>query len=221
VYVTLAAPQTANLYHTVVHLACSKPGATTPNQAVANTWDFFKGKSVKTWSGTPLTYYGTPDGGFCTDTETLLSTHDGQCHSFATLLTDSLRANGLTDIRITRVLPALSQSMFGVNNIGFSSSPSFPANPDYKYSNPPDLDTSVSGIPGQNMSTPLAKLFVQHFIVRRGVGTEYYDPSYGIPTTTSASCSANVGAWQRDSDWLWRDAQGSGLEIRFIDNNPY
>ncbi len=222
VYVTLRAPTNGvQLFHTVAHLACENPGATTDDQAVGNTWAFLAGPAnVTTWDRTPLTYYGTSTGGSCTDTATLLRTHDGQCHSFATLLVDSFRANGVPEVRITRVLPAAAHDAFGVKNISFSPTPAFPSEPTYKYADT-DLDTAVAGIPGQNTDPPLAKLFSQHFVVHRGSGSEYFDPSYGVTTTSSSSYSANIGAWMRTSDGHWRDAQASGLQVQFMDNDPY
>jgi hypothetical protein len=223
VYVTLKNPLTMNLYHTVVHLACDPPGALDDSGAVANTWINFAGPAnVTTWNGIPLTYYATSTGGYHTDTGTLLSTHDGQCHSFATLFVDSLRANGIPNITITRVKPVVGngQSAFGVKNLAFSPTPTYPAEPFYKYAST-DIDTSVAGIPGQNTNPPQAKLFVQHFIVRHGTNKPYLDPSYGLTTMSAAEFSANIGAWRGASDGRWRNSAGSGLQVEFHYDNPY
>ena len=137
VYVTLGDPTgtaVANFYRTVVHLACSSTGATNESGAVENTWGLFSGCSVQTWDGKALTYYGTEDGGDCYLTPCLLSTRNGQCHSFASLLADAFRANGVGDVAITRVLPPVDHDKFGVNNLRFRLPPDYPDEPFYLFS---------------------------------------------------------------------------------------
>jgi hypothetical protein len=217
VYATLAEPVSEPVFETVLYLACSEPGATNPDAAVANTWSLFAGPgNIATWDGEALTYYATVDGGSCTATSCLLVSHEGQCHSFASLLKDAMEANGIVDVRITRVLPPIDHDAFGVKNLGFDPTPSFPAEPIYKYSIG-DLIVTVSGIPGQNTNPPSAKLFSQHFIVHRGSGSEYYDPSYGTATTGAADYSGNFDAWRRASDVRWCKSDGLGLVVRFSD----
>lgn len=220
VYLTLTNPTTANFYHTVVHYACAHTGATDESTAVANTWGFFSGRSATTWNSTPLSYYATSSANNCAFTPCLLFGRDGQCHSFCTLFVDALRANGVAGVKITRVLPPAGHSWFGVNHIGFAAPPTYPSEPVYKYA-PGDLSITVAGIAGQNTGTPAAKLFNQHFIVHRGTGSEYYDPSYGVTTTGSLTYSANINAWCRASDLHWCEAAGTGFEVQFVDDDPY
>jgi hypothetical protein len=216
VYVTLDTPTASPLFRTVLHLACTNGQATDLNTAIANTWALFAGRNVTTWDGHPLTYYATPTGGDCYETACLLSTHEGQCHSFASLLRDCFRANGDTTIAITRVNPPAGHDLFGVRNIGTLGT-SFP--PPYQYHRI-DLDPSVAGIPGQNTDPPQAKIFERHFVVHRGTGSEYYDPSYGVTTTGAADFTSNIAFWRRSADARWRDATGSGLELIFTDDPP-
>jgi hypothetical protein len=208
-YVTLNAPLAlAKLYHTVVHLACSVEGAANNDQAVAKTWTLFSGPAgVKTWDGAALKYYATSLGGNNYTTSQLLVARDGQCGSFADLLKDAFEANGVTGISLTTVLPPTGHYQFGVKNIGFGT-PSYPSTPPYIYAQA-NLNIAVSGIPGQNTNPPLAKLFARHYIIHRGSGTEYYDPSYGVTTTDATAYSANFDAWQRTSDLHWRAASGT------------
>ncbi len=218
IYITLADPDPKiTLFHTVAHLACSVDGARNENKAAKNTWSLFDGPAnVTTWDGTPLTYYGTPGGTGCTTTARLLSGHEGQCHSFASLLKDSFEANGMPDIKITLIRPPVGLDKFGVKNIDFSPTPSFPAEPDYKYAEA-DLDITILGLAGQNTDPPKTKRFNVHYIVHRGTGTEYYDPSYGVTTKGASDYSAHIAAWRRASDGNWREAALSGLELRFDD----
>lgn len=130
---------------------------------------------------------------------------------------DSYKANGVSDATFIRVDPPSGHDAFGVNNITFTNT-TYPSEPAYKYADS-DLNTAVAGIPGQNTDPPQAKLFVRHFIIRRGSGSEYYDPSYGVTTTGATNYSSNIGAWRRDTDLHWRNATGSGLMLIFT-NSP-
>ena len=110
-YVCLSStgPNTATLYRTVVHLACSNAGATSQSEAAANTWDNFSTgsgpKNVKTWGESTKLYYYEPGKTFdenphidCADppgTNPLLSAHRGQCSTWATLLQDAWSVNGV------------------------------------------------------------------------------------------------------------------------------
>lgn len=81
---------------------------------------------------------------------------------------------------------------------------------------PPD---GASGIAGQNMTTPKAKLFERHWIVHRTGDATYYDPSYGV-TTTSASnyTTAAIDAWRRSSDGHWRKRSVvPAMDVTFTD----
>jgi hypothetical protein len=215
VYVTLAAPQTANLYHTVVHLACANDGATTENQAVAKTWSFFTGRQVAMWNGAPLWYYFTAAPPAST-TSDLLAGQDGDCDAFANLLFDAFQVNGVGNIRFAHIWPAAGHEMLAVKNISFADPPAYPSFPVYKYSFD-NLDVSPAGIPGQNMATPSEKRFYYHRIVHRGSGTEYYDPSYGITTTGDADYAPKIDGWGLVRV-LWMKANGSGLLPEFQDD---
>lgn len=85
---------------------------------------------------------------------------------------------------------------------------------DYKKSSDADLDIDVAGVAGQNMDTPKAKLFQNHWLVHRGI---YYDPSYGKTTTGNTAFNANIVAWERDQGGQvsWRKAEGSAFVVRF------
>jgi len=89
--------------------------------------------------------------------------------------------NNVASVNRTRPTAPSGYYEFGVKNIAFTHE-TYPADDPWKYSTN-DLDTSVTGIPGQNEATPKAKLFVLHYNVHRTGDSTYYDPSYG---TTSA-----------------------------------
>ncbi len=103
IYVCLTGPGPTP-YRTVVHLACSKDGASTVDQAVANTWDLVKGRSVCKWNQAtesydiPLYYYkpGTTFAENFTTIPLLLNNakNTGQCGAWAKLLQSAWALNG-------------------------------------------------------------------------------------------------------------------------------
>jgi len=203
VYVSLKPPITGSLYRTVVHLACSKPGATTGSDALAHTWSFFSGQSVTTWDGQPLTYYKaelaylnenvpdllspTPvtrqgdtqysDGSWNTVTKNI---HDGNCYAFAELLQDSLQVNGV-DASLKTVSPPSGSYEFAVKNVHFEPGFGYPINFPYKTPTPQD------GISGQNNTNPSTRLFQYHVIIFSSADNKYYDPSYGVSATSEST----------------------------------
>jgi hypothetical protein len=82
-----------------------------------------------------------------------------------------------------------------------------------------DLNIDTSGIAGQNMSTPRAKLFAQHWIVHRTGDATYYDPSYGTTTTGAQDYTAQaVDAWRSSASGRWAKATSlPGATLVFTD----
>ncbi|MGA2605008.1 MAG: hypothetical protein ABSG14_12340 [Verrucomicrobiia bacterium] len=200
VYITLTNPvtMTPNLYRTVLHLACSNPGATTSNVAVANTWALFAGPAnVTTWNGQTLYYYEPGHGfaGTCLDTAQLLTnaSHNGQCGAWAHLFIDSVAVNGAAANWVNIAPVSATDFAFLITNWSFRAA-SFSNTPPYTWKlqfATPNMDmvpipsgnvygdlTSLTGTSGQNSTTPAEKVFNLHFIVCCN-GT-YYDPSYGV-----------------------------------------
>jgi hypothetical protein len=191
VYITLTNPATANLFHTVVHLACSNGHATDTNAAVANTWALFAGPAnVTTWDGTKkLYYYQNGDGwNTATDVAGLLSSQNGNCVAWRNLLLDALLANGISADRVYVSSPG---QYFLVRAWNFGSS-SFTNTPPYNWMLrfPTTIVDTSSGVgvygdltnlgtlDGQNTAPPAEKVFGNHRIL--GYGGLYYDPSYGV-----------------------------------------
>jgi hypothetical protein len=198
-YITLHEAKGSKL-ETMYELACKNKGATTDAECITNTWASFSGRDVKAWSDhntfeRKLYYYSTKDGDDKYTADAMLKNpnNQGQCHAWADLYKHTLEINGIVSRSIIKVAPPAGYDVFGVKNIGFSgSSP-------YRWG---DLDVSVKGIPGQNMETPKAKLFGQHFIVR--AEGKYYDPSYGATATDEAGYSNDaVDALYRNSSKDW------------------
>ena len=112
VYVLLGAPQTAPLYHTLVHLGCENAkGETTPEGAIPKIWgEFTDQRVVRVKTSAPMQYYGprtsqNPDPlprDFFT-TEGLLKFGDGRCEAWANFFVDTLRIQGI-DTAFTRVI---------------------------------------------------------------------------------------------------------------------
>ena len=204
VYIALQTPTTANLYYTVVHLACSKTGATNANTAAANTWSLFSGPAnVKTWDGQKLYYYqpGISYHGAEITTSGLLSVRNGQCTAWRALLHDTFNVNGIavTDIQAQAID---SNLWFLVRDWTFGNDPYYASDePEFKWcleigkntawevsmlpvpfqagKGPNDYGdlTSLTTLWGQNSQPPSEKFFHQHQILLfNGI---YFDPSYG------------------------------------------
>jgi hypothetical protein len=153
---------------------------------------------------------------------------NGQCGAWAELLRECFLANNVPDVALTFVRPPAGYSKFGVNNIAFDdANPTYPQYSPWQYrenSRTDDLDVTVSGEPGQNKNPPYEKLFFLHYIVHVGAGDDYYDPSYGITTTSpSAYTAAVVAAWRMlyeeppHADYQWRRRTGDPSVLRFDD----
>jgi hypothetical protein len=225
VFVTLDTPQCAKRFRTVLYLA-TKNGGTDPDTCVTNTWNSFAGPAnVCAWNEDAKTYtrklyyYHNTTGDYVTTAAGLLAGGNGQCHAWAELLKECLLANKVTDAKRTRVTPFAGYKRFGVRRIAFDDEdPSFPEDAPWLYS-ASDLDAlpppdGANGIPGQNMETPMAKLFACHFLVHRAGAGTFYDPSYGVGTTGASDYSPQaMDAWEATiggSDH-WRKRSSSPL----------
>ena len=204
VYVSLQPPITGDVYHTVVHLACSVSGATTESQAVSNTWSLFSGPAdVNTWDGRELAYYKMPlakisENGGTTKSLTLqqlLKYGDGQCTAWQGLLDAAWRVNGVTAEKasVTRRGGGIFLVKEWTTTTGFQW-PSTP--PQFCKFRINDLgcmsDTipnfgdlsPLPGLKGQNINTPMEKVFTVHNVLKQN--GFYYDPSYGCIYTGPA-----------------------------------
>jgi hypothetical protein len=226
VYVTLATPA-GSLYHTVVHLACSKPGATTPAQAVDNTWSLFTGKAVKTWDDQPLVYWG---GGAATATDTagLLAQRNGQCGSWAEFLIDCIRANGIGAPQKVYLTPIYGndpgtfdpdpRGTMLVKIWSFQTGTAPPALAPFTHQLGEFSD--AAGVPGQNNPDPPGA-FKNHFVV--AYDSKYYDPSYGNgPFTSQANWeNASIDGYFKVFSYGGTDLPAAkqnttGLEMQFV-----
>jgi len=227
VFVTLAMPQCTTPFRTVLYLA-THYGGTDIDSCFAGTWNMFAGPAnVNGWSKAaqdytrPLYYYLTQDGHGATDASALLLYGDGQCRSWADMLAQSCWANQVSGVALQPVLPPPTDetlanfpedvAWFGVKNIYFA-----PAVWDSRW--PGDnyiLEIDPfrpwgPGVAGQNMQTPNANLFGNHWIVRRDTagGVAYYDPSYGIQAPDAWTYTRNaIDGWgSADVNGRWRSA---------------
>lgn len=209
VYVTLATP-TATIYLTSLNIAVSTDGASNNTQAINNSWAFFgNGKAptdVKGWDGRPFIYYpaGIPFSGCATSIVGLLTTATGgaRCGAFAEFFQNVLAMNGINSV-ITVVDPAVDNGML-VKSWSYSTTPTFPADPSYKWAfitigfnemfPPPNPATptvygdmtSNTGVPGENSQTPSEKAHINHAIVCAPDTGVFYDPSYGLTYSGAA-----------------------------------
>jgi hypothetical protein len=189
-----------SLFHTTVHVACSKYGATTEAGVVAKTWEHFSTTAggqtvpanVKTWDGNALYYYkdGVPSSEAKTTLGAMLQdpNRNGECGAFQQLLGDAWLVNGVSDWAKKKVLPAQGTGFFLIGSWSFGTPDAVPVYPyvlvfangqsDFvPANNVSGTLTSTTGLAGQNSPTPADKVFTKHFI--NLYGTTYYDPSYG------------------------------------------
>jgi len=155
VYVTWSASATANLYHTVLDVACRNAiGRTIETDIVAGIWSGFEGRNVNRWDGVgpmrywgPISYANGLDTTKCIDTFDLVKYADGKCGAWGEFFRDTLSTHGVANTKHVINSPQNFQ--------GFSI---------------------YAILPGQG-GTPLARLFSNHEVVSHGVNL--YDPSYG------------------------------------------
>jgi len=112
VYVLLGAPQTAPLYHTLVHLGCENAkGETTPEGAIPKIWEEFTDRSVvRVNTSASMQYYGPrtsqnldplPSDFFTT--AGLLEHGDGRCSAWANLFVDILKTQGIVTASLKEI----------------------------------------------------------------------------------------------------------------------
>jgi len=225
--VTRDTPTCDKRFRTVLYLA-TENGGTTEATCVTNTWQSFsKGtepQDVCAWnvtSGTynrPLHYYKTSTA--TADTAAaLLANGDGQCRAWAELFKECLLVNKVTNVKETVVQRPADYSSIAVKNVHYSGvtydAPFKYAGTDLVFQPPPD---AAKGAPGQNVDTPKLKGFQQHIIVHREDDTVWYDPSYGISATGPGDYTDKaIGAWERDSDNHWANADDVAVNVILTD----
>jgi len=243
VYVTLSTPDPTLLPIplTVMRLAVSNEGASTPMGALQNTWALFSGPAnINTWDNRRLYYYRNDDHvvGFypasAIDVPGLLtsSSGSGECEALSQLLQDALAVNGIPSLYFQ--INTVDGSQMLIKNWAFVPVSTYPSEPVWKWQMlvgfpdpmvphiPLDLYgdlLSLTGVPGQNSNPPSEKLFGNHKILAvnptLGVGP-YLDPSYGVTYTGSAMFEANaVAGYVRffDDGFFHARQTGSGGNI--------
>jgi hypothetical protein len=218
VYVTWHAPESELiLYHTVVHLACSKPGGNSADSVFSNTWSNFAAgggpANVRTWDGQTLLHYykaGLTFSEAALSGHALIRTnHNGQCGAWRDLLWWALQANGFNWLQGAKVfLPSDAQFMvvrewtFGATNtpdpdfawqieLALNSEGGPEMVPESAITGPVQPD---DGIAGQNTPKPAQKIFADHLVLKNTWDNKnkYYDPSYGKVYTNGADFEAQA-----------------------------
>ncbi len=205
VFITLDDPAGATDYRTVLYLATKGSLATTESACITDTWANFSGPAnVHAWDETSklylrdLHYYQDSTGHGNTTTAELLDEQDGTCNAWADFLNECFLANNISGSAIATADEPGTWWGLGVKNIGFGTPTYDPGIWGRFCYVTGDLDTGVTGLAGQNMDTPAAKLFNYHRMVY--VGGTYYDPAYGKTiadnsTAKKAYTDASVDAW--------------------------
>jgi hypothetical protein len=195
--------ETSKLYHTVLHLACSIPGASNWNQVVDNVWANFAGPAnVKAWNPTtrvfdrPLHYYkdGVIQQAVATTTSGLLMEENGQCFAWMELFLDALKIHGESTSQSVQIngggddgdLLLVIKNWQTVQNAPDPPHIRLPtADPNFScgagHVQYGDM-ISADGLPGQNTATPYVKIFGGHAVAK--YNNIYYDPSYGVTYTS-------------------------------------
>ena len=217
-FITLYGPACSPPFRTVLYLA-TRNGGTDAATCSARTWAAFSGLDVAGWDESAkaytraLHYYNTDNGSGAHATAALLSHADGQCDAWADFLAQCFMANNIGGHR-SYVHPPPSHTSIVVKNTENDGSPTYPSDAPYEWGLL-DIDTSASGIPGQNMTTPAQKWFAGHWLVH--VGSVYYDPSYGDAYTSPATeLTPQMDYWGRGSQFRLRNA-GDGLAVSVTD----
>jgi hypothetical protein len=220
IYVCLQGPVSGvpSPFRTVVHLACSKTGATNADQAVAKTWALFSGPAnVCRWDGSPLYYY-KPGTTFDISqnpvtTAGLLKVGSAECFGWAHLLQDAWTLNGVTSqwneadpigyqafwVKTWTALPTSGDFYFQSTSFDMNPYPrsGSPPRPDpYGYYDKPGGTNfkNERTLYGQNSApgAPAEKVFGNHQFLKYN-GT-YYDPSYGVTYTGPADFQSKAVA---------------------------
>jgi Glucodextranase, domain B/Carboxypeptidase regulatory-like domain len=206
-YYTLNEPFGSFVYRTVLKLAVKNVKASGENAVIDQVWRNFAfagggPTNVTTWQGLPLNYYNPAFGEAAhTHLRELLRRGNGQCYLFRDLMIEALHAHGI-DARPILVqgrsaVPGGEQARMLVKRWSLGPSIAAPAGTvygtEFYHLEWGGGDTAVGqlygtcrndfGEPGQNTSTPSAKIFKWHAFVAVGTGigtTRYYDPSYGL-----------------------------------------
>ena len=246
VFITLSHPLQSNVYLTELELAVANGGATSSTSAFQNIWQEFQGLALTTWDRRRLFYY--PNGVLFAkscprDEYQLLTTGVGQCGAFAVLLKQTLATNGIASQLVTATTPEYPDWWFLVDNWTFGTA-TLPPPFAYKFVpsslSPLDLTcpamsshgdlASLSGLRGQNVSTPCEKAFNLHYVVGVAIALPgsgcttapcYYDPSYGksYANANAFEMGAVAGYVKYDptiSAWRAVQAHQSALWLRNI-----
>lgn len=206
-YVTWRAPAGGvTLFHTVVGLSCRNARGQSAESAIFNgVWSEFTDRNVTTIDPPVrrLTYYANWQNSNVT-TAALLRNGDGQCGSWAKLLLDMLKVQGITLAAPYVFIQSQDDPANGgffVKNCTFTGAGTS-GNAAYPYFNIGDsplvLATSynwqfaevndAAGIAGQGTANPAA-LFNNHQFIR--YNGRFYDPSYGTENASIADVDTN------------------------------
>lgn len=195
VYLTFGKPEINLLFETVMEYGSrSAKGADKAETVRDKIWEEFSVYDATRKDGKALGYYRNWNT-TSANTLQLLDTLDGQCTSWADFLNKCFDAQGLRMGKVVKIVPTESGKFFLVKNWKFPANPPFdgvstyPKPPKFgmvypdedgvkqRYLWSSEVVSDQPGIPGQNSANPTS-LFNNHVVVK--VGTEYYDPSYGV-----------------------------------------
>lgn len=198
------APTLTSRQVTLFVVACrSATGKTTHADITEGIWGEFKGREVKRYRGSVLTYYSNYN---CSNTTTSLllqqPSGDGECTAWARFFIDTRKVHGIDDanelvqIRSNAEGFAIKNWKFSIS--GSSGSAEFPylnvsplnyvRDKDYNWDSA-EVDDLI-GLPGQGNDNP-ASLFNFHYIVFIG-DNRFVDPSYGLEYNSPSNMETQV-----------------------------
>jgi hypothetical protein len=200
VYVSWQPPTTANLYHTVVDVACRNAiEQTNESNIVAGIWSGFTNRSVLKADGTgPMKYWGTNALAHGNDTNELnrldrtsqlVKYADGQCGAWQKFFYDVLSVHGITSTQHDIHRPSFSRAII----IGVIS------------------NMVLVAIPGQNNPAPYNN-FANHAV--NSYGQHIYDPSYGNKWVSQIQWEDNsVAFYLTNTNSIFIDPKGTNETV--------
>jgi hypothetical protein len=219
-FITLDTPQCATPFRTVLYLATER-GGTSPETCLTNTWAMFgttggAPTNVRAWKDDATGYDRTLYyyNGYTSNLRAAQMLADevhsnGQCGAWADLLLECWKANNIPDLTPVLIEHPTTNGMNGfvVRNVGVGTA-SYPADAPWQFV-AGNLNLTVSGIPGQNNSTPSEKEFECHYMARRTniPAYTYYDPSYGT-VVSEATLDQARAKWRDDALDFWKRRAG-------------
>jgi len=214
-YVTLGTPQTAPLYHTLVHLGCENAkGETTEAGAVTKIWQEFTDQKVVTVPPMHVLTYWLNDQQGATNTAGLLGPtngYNGNCQAWSSFLIDLLKAQNIPASQVEVKPQAIGENLL-IKEWRFEGEGVAPGKTPYVYIKDIDV-TLIDAMDGQGNGDPYPHFNV-HYLVR--YVEQLYNPSSGQLEEIVKYYDPSYGTGPFYSQNQFENASLAGFSIQFI-----